>query len=102
MLRGAKMPYGMLVLGRVATANVSARHAHPQLEPRISQPHAVLASRSARLHVAENAVDVRARHGGFDIIQGGWNLHLAGHSVESIDGMARMRGVDSVIECLHS
>jgi hypothetical protein len=52
-----KMGDCVLVLGRIATADVTAFHAHPKLKPGIAQTPALLAAGAAGLHLA-NAIDV--------------------------------------------
>ena len=92
MLRGSEMPDRVLVLGRIATADVSALHAHPELHPDVAQRHAVGATRSARWHVA-HATDVRARHWVFGLEHNESNVRTAYLCVESIDGMGFMSGM---------
>ncbi len=89
MLRRPEMPDRVLVLGRIATADVTALHAHPELQPDVAQSHAVGAARPARLNVA-NAIDVRARHWVFGVAHYEWKVPMLGISVQSIDGMAFM------------
>jgi hypothetical protein len=67
MLRRSEMPDRVLVLGRVATADVAAFHAHSELLPHVAQLHAVVATRPARFHVF-NVIDVRTRRWVFGLL----------------------------------
>jgi hypothetical protein len=73
MLRRPEMPDRVLVLGRVATADVAAFHAHPELLPNVAQLHAVIATRPARFNVF-NVIDMRTRHWVFGLLHDGWKL----------------------------
>ena len=95
MLRRSEVPDCMLVRGRVATADVTTLHAHPQLHPRAPGPHAVLAARPARPHVA-NAIEVEARHWVLGLDHDEHNVRTACPRVESIDGMGVMLPASSV------
>jgi hypothetical protein len=49
----------MLIFGRIAAADVSTRHAQPQVNPRVALFQALCADVSARFHVS-NLVHMRA------------------------------------------
>lgn len=57
-----KVPRGMFVLGRVATADVTAFHAHSQLKPGVAAPQALGAAGAARPDIV-NVREVRADQG---------------------------------------
>jgi hypothetical protein len=59
VLRGMEMPAGVLVLGAVATANVAADEALPEVHPRVTHLEALLAPFGARFDVVD-LVQVRA------------------------------------------
>src|SRR5256885_15139720 len=94
MVGGAKVRDRMLVGRRVAAADIAALHAHSELRPAAAHLHAVVATQSARLDLAD-AIDVRARHWSFGVAHVGWRVHTAGRYVESIDGMGPMPRVDT-------
>jgi hypothetical protein len=75
MLRRPEMPDGVLVLGRVATADVTALHAHSELLPHIAQSDAIVATRPARLHVS-NAIDMRTPRCTFGLLHHEWKLTI--------------------------
>jgi hypothetical protein len=54
------MPVRVFVLGRVATADLSASHAHPEVEPRVTEGYALLTASRVRLDVADYLVEVIA------------------------------------------
>ncbi len=84
----------VLVLGRVATSDVTALRTHPQLQPDVTQSQAVLAIRPGGVYVA-NLNDVRARHWFFGWVHDEWNMSTSRCPVESIDSMGVMPRVDS-------
>src|SRR5215217_3571005 len=53
VLRGMEMPAGVLVLGAVATANVAADEALPEVHPRVTHLEALLAPFGARFDVVD-------------------------------------------------
>ena len=61
MLRCTEVANGVLVPGRVAAADVAALHAHPELQPGVAQPDALITTSAARLHVAK-VFDVPTNH----------------------------------------
>ena len=93
MLRRPEMPDGVLVVGRVAAADVSALHAHSELQPRVVHQEAIVAARTARLDDA-NAVDVRTRHWIFRHHHDGGKVRTRCLAVESNDAMRFMPQID--------
>ena len=53
MLRGVKMFGGVLVLGRVAAADVAAGEAHPQMDPSVSDLQTIFTAARAGFDVAD-------------------------------------------------
>lgn len=97
MLRRPEMPQRMSVLGRVAAPDIAAFHAHPELQPRVLHQHAVVATRSARVYVADE-IDVRARHGVLRQRHDERKVRISWPAVESNDGMWFMPRIDSTRE----
>jgi len=94
MLRCLEVPDGVFISGRIAAANVAALHAHPELQPRVPHRAAAVATRAARLHVAD-ATDVRTRHWRFWQHHHAWRVRTTWPSVESNDDMRFMLQIDS-------
>jgi hypothetical protein len=55
------MSMSMLVLGRVATTNLAASHAHPEMYPPIAEGYALLTASGVRLDVTDYQVEVIAK-----------------------------------------
>jgi hypothetical protein len=94
MPRCLKVTDRVLVLGSVAAPDVAAVHAHPKLQPGLSDEDTVVATRTARLHVAD-AIDVRARHWVFDRQHDEWKVRTPCACVESIDDMRFIPRINS-------
>jgi hypothetical protein len=94
MLRRPEMPDGMLVFRRVAAADVTALHAHPELQPCVACHDTVIAIRTARPHVT-NTIAVRARHWVFRQHHDDGKVRSPFLDVESNDVMRFMLQIDS-------
>jgi hypothetical protein len=73
VLSRPEMPDRVLVHRRVATADVSALHAHPKLLPHVAESLAIGATRPARLHIS-NVLHVRTCHWVFGLHHDEWKL----------------------------
>jgi len=94
MLRCLEVPDCVSISGRITTAHVAALRAHPELQPRVPHRDTAVATRAARLHVAD-ATDVRTRHCRFWQHHHAWRVRTTWPSVESNDDMRFMLQIDS-------
>jgi hypothetical protein len=94
MSRRTKVLDRVLVLGRVATSDMTALRAHQELNPGVSQPHAFCAAAPGRPHVA-NVTDVRAHRWFLGFGHDAWKVLTSPRDVESIDSMKLMSRLDS-------